>query len=101
MNKYAVIFRAEINQLDAEYSATATRLRELALSKYGCLEFVASSEGNLEIAISYWSALDHIRAWKSDPGHQQAQVLGKTKWYKSYSVQIVEVLNEYGNKDHA
>ncbi|MEY4753028.1 MAG: hypothetical protein RJA44_703, partial [Pseudomonadota bacterium] len=34
---HVVIFRASIRQLDAEYSASAARLRELALTRYGCL----------------------------------------------------------------
>ena len=92
---YAVIFRAEINQLDAEYSAIAQRMRDLALNEYGCLDFFSSSEGNIEIAISYWQGLEEIQAWKENPEHRKAQALGKTKWYKSYQVQVVKVITEY------
>lgn len=51
--KFVVIFRARIAQLDAEYSALAHQLRELALRDFGCLEFVAVCEGDSEIALSY------------------------------------------------
>ena len=60
-----------------------------------CIEFTSCTEGNTEIAISYWPNKESIRAWKNNPEHQQAQELGKSKWYKSYQVQIVEVLNQY------
>ncbi len=91
----AVIFRAEIAQLDQEYQQTAERLRELALRDYGCVEFCAWTEGEREVAISYWESEAQIRAWKSDPEHQAAQRMGRERWYRSYSVQVVEVLREY------
>jgi len=59
---YAVIFRAEINLLDNEYQSTAKAMRELALSKYNCIEFTSSTEGNKEIAISYWESKQDIKA---------------------------------------
>ena len=94
---YAVIFKAEINIIDNAYLDTATHMRELALSKYGCVEFTSSTEGNKEIAISYWNNKEDIKAWKEDSEHKKAQALGKNKWYKSYTVQIVEILHEYKN----
>ncbi len=96
---YAVIFRATIRQLDSAYSDMASQLRQLALDRYGCLEFTAVTEGEQEIAISYWSDLEQIKQWKQDPLHLQAQQLGKQQWYRDYRVQIVEVLREYRNGD--
>lgn len=95
---YAVIFKAEIHQLDQEYSDTAARLRNLAIEKYGCLDFVATTEGHQEIAISYWETLEQISRWKQDAEHKRAQQLGRSKWYKTYQVQIVEVLREYDHE---
>ena len=92
---YAVIFRAEINELDGAYSEMAARMRELARTKYGCTEFTAAREGDYEIAISYWENLDQIKAWKQDAEHLVAQELGRSKWYTSYQVQIVEIMCEY------
>ncbi len=93
---YAVIFRAEINHLDQEYSDTAAKLRNLAVEKYGCLDFVATTEGYQEIAISYWETLEQISRWKQDEQHIKAQQLGQSKWYKAYQVQVVEVQHGYG-----
>lgn len=91
----AVIFRAKIKKLDTEYLAMAQRMRELAINEYGCIEFTACSEGEQEIAISYWENAEQIKKWKQDPEHLAAQQLGRNKWYASYSVQIVEVQREY------
>ncbi len=94
---YAVIFHAEIAQLDDEYFATAKQMRELAMANYGCLDFVATTEGNREIAISYWPSLDHIKRWKQNSEHLQAQQQGRSRWYKSYKVEVVELLRSYGS----
>ena len=88
---YAVIFEAVINQLDQEYQQTAARLRKLAMTDYGCRGFNAASEADREIAISYWDSKDDILAWKNDPEHLHAQAMGKSEWYKSWSVKIVKV----------
>ena len=59
---FVVIFRAKITNLDDEYSRVAQRLRDLALTEFGCLEFHAVTEGDHEIALSYWPDQDKIRA---------------------------------------
>ena len=92
---YAVIFRAEINELDNAYSEMAARMRDLAVMKYGCTEFTAVTEGSKEIAISYWDDQAKIKAWKQDAEHLLAQELGRSKWYKSYQVQVVEIIRAY------
>jgi len=94
---YAVIFRAKIKLFDEEYSQTAARLRELARKKYGCLDFVSFTEGDDEIAISYWESLEQIKSWKQDPEHLSAQEKGKHRWYESYQVKVVDIIREYEN----
>ena len=95
---YAVIFRAKTKKLDKTYLETAKRMRELALNEYGCLEFTAVTEGENEIAISYWDSLEQIKRWKQNIEHLTAQRLGQEKWYEDYSVEIVEVISKY-NKE--
>lgn len=94
---YAVIFKARVAQLDDEYGPMATRLRNLALDQYGCREFVSATEGDFEIALSYWESEEQIRAWKQNAEHLVAQAFGRSKWYKAYSVQVVQILREYGS----
>jgi heme-degrading monooxygenase HmoA len=92
---FAVIFKAKPGIQDDEYNKTVVRMRELAFSRYGCLDFVAVTEGEQEIAISYWENEEAIRAWKNDSEHTLAQGLGQNKWYQSYTVQVVEIKSEY------
>lgn len=92
---YVVIFKAKVRQFDDEYSQAAQRMRELAINEFGCLEFNAVTEGDLEIALSYWPSEEHIKAWKQHPEHIKAQQLGKQRWYESYSVEIAEVKRCY------
>lgn len=92
---YAVIFIAEINKLDSRYSEMASQMRDLAINTYGCTDFTSVTEGVREIAISYWQDQEQIKEWKQDARHLVAQELGKTVWYKSYKVQVVEIIREY------
>ena len=92
---YVVIFRARIRGLDAEYAAMAARMRELALERFGCLEFHAVTEGEHEVALSYWPDEASIRAWKAHPEHLLAQQAGRERWYESYSVQVARIEREY------
>ena len=94
---YAVIFKATFAHVDEEYSRMAQNLRDLAFNKYGCLDFVSVTEGNEEIAISYWETKQQIQDWKSDPQHRLAQQAGRDKWYEKYSVEICEVGRSYKN----
>ncbi|TLU61287.1 antibiotic biosynthesis monooxygenase [Thalassotalea litorea] len=94
---YAVIFTATMKLVDDEYLQMANQLRELAFSEFGCLEFTSSTEGEKEIAISYWPTKQHILNWKQHPLHQTAQALGKSRWYQNYRVQVVKIEHEYGN----
>ena len=95
MPKYAVIFRAEIRKLDDEYAAMAARMRELAIAEYGCVEFLAVTEGRREVAISYWDSEAQIKNWKQNAEHLVAQKNGRNKWYRSYAVEVVEVVRSY------
>ena len=88
---YAVIFRAITGAQDNDYGKTVNKLRELAFDTYGCLDFIAVTEGNQEIAISYWKDEESIQQWKNDPVHVAAQRLGRAKWYESYSIDVVEL----------
>lgn len=92
---FVVIFRATARQLDAEYSATAATLRNLALTQFGCLEFVAVTEGDQEVALSYWPDEASIRAWKQHTDHLMAQQLGRERWYNGYRVEVAEIKRQY------
>jgi heme-degrading monooxygenase HmoA len=92
---YVVIFRATIKQLDDEYSATAEKLRTLAFEEYGCRDFVAYTEGDEEVAISWWDSLEQIANWKNNPEHKAAQAKGRSHWYGKVSVQVLQTIKQY------
>lgn len=92
---YAVIFRAIVSRRDEEYAATAEKLRDLALNEYGCQDFVSCSEGDEEVAVSYWEDEAQIVAWKRNVEHRLAQSAARAKWYRSYSVEVTKVVRAY------
>lgn len=92
---YVVIFRATVRELDSEYSAMATRMRELALKHFGCVEFHAVMEGMEEVALSYWPDEESILAWRQHPEHVEAQRLGRSRWYQSYRVEVTKITRDY------
>lgn len=94
---FAVIFRAEVAHFDSEYSEVAAWMRDTAIRDYGCKEFTSCTEGSHEIAISYWDDEGQIKRWKANAEHLVAQGKGRTKWYKSYSVEVVKVVRSYGS----
>ena len=92
---FVVIFRAQVRRFDDEYSRTAARMRDLAIREFGCLEFHSVTEGDQEVALSYWPDEQSIRAWRNHPEHVLAQQAGRDRWYVRYSVQVAEVTREY------
>ena len=82
-----------------DYNDLASRLREKAISAFGCTAFVSATENGREIAISYWPDLESIKRWKADELHLQAQTLGQTIWYENYSVQVCEIRYQYSNDE--
>jgi heme-degrading monooxygenase HmoA len=96
---YLVLFKAKINQLDAEYEARAQALRVKA-KDYGCLGFESymqsNTDGDVELALSYWESEEDIRAWRDDEEHQQAQKLGHERYYKSVEIEVHKLQRSYG-----
>ncbi|MCB1173439.1 MAG: DUF4188 domain-containing protein [Leptospiraceae bacterium] len=88
---YTVIFRATLDHLDDDYVQMAANLRQLAMEKYGCLDFISFSAGGQEVAISYWQSMEHIRSWSRDPVHRQAKERACDSWYHSWQLQICKI----------
>ena len=94
---YVVIFKAKARALDGAYLRTAQRLRELALTQFNCIAFEAVTEGDTEIALSYWHSEADIRAWKQHLPHLEAQRAGRSHWYTSYSVEVARIERRYAS----
>lgn len=93
---YAVIFEAEAVDLGEEYQQLSARMRKLAMDQYGCRGVSSVTEGERKITISYWDSLEQIREWKQNSEHLAAQQLGKSRFFREYRAQVVEIIREYG-----
>ncbi|MCL4132380.1 UNVERIFIED_CONTAM: hypothetical protein GTU68_042978 [Idotea baltica] len=93
---YAAIFTT-VQSDDAEgYVDMAKRMFALAAEQPGYLGFEIAGSSPLGIGISYWTDEDSIRSWKANAEHQEAQDLGRTKWYDQYQLRIAKVERDYG-----
>jgi len=92
---WVVIFRARVRVSDAEYERVARRLRQLALEEFGCLRFIAATDDDGEVAISYWPTQESIGAWRRHAEHVVAQETGRERWYDAYDVDVARVERSY------
>jgi heme-degrading monooxygenase HmoA len=91
---YAVIFTSLKSSGDDGYGEMADRMVELVGQQEGFLGFESARE-EVGITVSYWRDMDSIQRWKANLEHQDAQQLGKTKWYQAYTIRIARVEREY------
>jgi heme-degrading monooxygenase HmoA len=73
----------------------ADNMVELAQQQPGFLGIETARE-DVGITVSYWSDLESIKQWKANLDHQQAQRLGREKWYSSFKARISRVERDYG-----
>lgn len=97
---FAVIFTSkrlidDIGNENTSYAEMANRMLELAAQQPGYLGVDSVRENGKGITVSYWSDEKSIQHWKEQMEHQQAQKLGKTRWYDNYSVRVAKVERSY------
>ncbi|WP_298445510.1 antibiotic biosynthesis monooxygenase [uncultured Ferrimonas sp.] len=90
---YAVIFTSLLAD-EQGYAAMAERMVALAQQQPGFLG-MESARNNVGITVSYWRSLDDIKQWKLHSEHQQAQQLGRSRWYQQFAVRIAKVERDY------
>lgn len=101
---YAVIFTNQrTGEDEAQYSATATRMVELAKTMPGFLGVESTrDETGLGITISYWQDQAAIANWRSNAEHVEARKMGNKRWYEHYELRIARVERAYdGPRPHA
>lgn len=91
---YAVIFTSRLSDDRTDYPQMAELMLQLAAKQPGFLG-VESAREDLGITVSYWSSLEAIQAWRKQMDHQQAQRLGRERWYSEYRVRIAKVEKDY------
>jgi len=92
---YAVIFTSNRTVGDKRYGAMAEKMVALAKKQPGFLGLESARE-EVGITVSYWADLESIKNWKSNIEHQEAQRLGREKWYSSFKTRISKVERDYG-----
>lgn len=50
------------------------------------------------VTVSYFRSLEAISHWRQLDQHKVAQQLGRDSFYEEYSIQVCEVLRDYGFK---
>ena len=48
------------------------------------------------VTVAYFDSLDAIDNWRNDAEHMDAKKLAKSDFYENYSVEITEVIDQYG-----
>lgn len=91
---YAVIFTSTLSNSTKGYQEMAAYMESLAKKQPGYLG-IESARETIGITISYWKSPEAILQWKNNLDHQQAQKLGREKWYASYTIRICKVERSY------
>lgn len=94
----AVIFTSTRTlEHDEEYSQWATRMSDLVKTQPGFISEVSARdpETRFGITVSYFKDEESVKNWKAVREHQEAQKLGKEKFYSEYSVKVATIYREY------
>ncbi|MDM8529066.1 antibiotic biosynthesis monooxygenase [Anaerolineales bacterium HSG24] len=93
---YAVIFTSHRTEGDNGYAQMAEKMVALASNQPGFLG-VESAREDVGITVSYWSDIESIKKWKVNVEHQEAQEMGRKKWYSTFKVRLSKVEHDgYG-----
>lgn len=87
---YAVIFTSLRTASDDGFLAMAEKMLLLAARQPGFIG-VESARSGMGITVSYWSDIESINQWKNNAQHQEAQKLGREKWYSAFQTRVALV----------
>jgi heme-degrading monooxygenase HmoA len=95
---YCASFIWEPGTYDAEFHRLNDLIDRVALSLPGYLgvESWQNADGTRRCANYYWTDLDSLRTFSTDPTHQEAKH-NYAQWYKGYQIVISEVIRSYGD----
>ena len=89
-----VVFRSRLKEgVEEEITALGGRMYELASAMPGFLSYkdFGADDGEF-VTIVEFETLENVNAWRDHPEHQEAQRLGRTKFFQEYTIQVCEVL---------
>jgi heme-degrading monooxygenase HmoA len=82
----------------AAYEALNARMEELvrAIPGYIDIKSFTANDGDT-VSIARFTSADALAAWRNHPEHTEARRLGRERFFKSYAVQVCEVVRAYGS----
>jgi heme-degrading monooxygenase HmoA len=92
---YAVIAPAELREDIRGYPELAAKLVELAKEQPGFLGIESGSQRGFALAVSYWTSLEAIQAWRLNSRHVIAKQKGMSAWFERYVTRIAKVEQVY------
>ena len=91
---YIVVFKSTLNPNHEGYAEMSKKMEEQVKTMPGFLS-VCSARSEIGITLSYWDSLEHIKNWKENKNHLEAQRKGNSEWYAWYEVEIAKVIHSY------
>jgi heme-degrading monooxygenase HmoA len=89
------IFRSRLREGATRYPATAERMEALAAEQPGFLGIKSfQAEDGERLSLFSFESLASLEAWRAHPEHRDAQRLGQSEFYASYSIQLCEPIRE-------
>ena len=98
---YAVIFRSTRKLDDGKlYSQWSEKMENLVKTIDGYEHHFGFRDETTRggVTVSYFKSLEAISQWRQLDDHKVAQQLGRDSFYEEYSIQVCEVLRDYGFK---
>ncbi len=98
---YVVIFLSTRKLDDGKlYSEWSEKMERLVKTIDGYVNHFGFRDSTSRdgVTVSYFTSLDAISQWKQLDDHKVAQQMGRDTFYEEYSVQVCEVLRDYGFK---
>ena len=95
---YSAAFIFEPGTYDDRFLALDAQIEAAAAANPGYLgrETWQSADGTRYNATYYWTDLDALKVFSSDPHHLEAKQ-NYQRWYKGFHIVISEVLRSYGD----
>ena len=98
---YVVIFRSTRKLDDGQlYSQWSEKMENLVKTIDGYEHHFSFRDETTRggVTVSYFKSLEAISQWRQLDQHKVAQQLGRDSFYEEYSIQVCEVLRDYGFK---
>ena len=98
---YVVIFRSTRKLDDGQlYSLWSEKMENLVKTIDGYEHHFGFRDETTRggVTVSYFKSLEAISQWRQLDEHKVAQQLGRDSFYEEYSIQVSEVLRDYGFK---